>query len=85
MLWLWLPARIEQIRGMRTASRVLAFPASAERQRLLAMRAAFGLPYGRLLAYTPDPLGDLAAGRYEALVRAAFEDVGLTAPASPRR
>jgi hypothetical protein len=80
VLWLWLPARIDQIRRMRTASGVLAFPTSPERERLLAMRAAFALPYGRLLTYTPDPLGDLAAGRYEALVRAAYEDAGLVAP-----
>jgi hypothetical protein len=44
------------------------------------MRAAFALPYGRLLEYTRDPLGDLAAGRYDALVAAALDEAGLRAP-----
>ena len=34
-----------------------------------------------LQRYTADPLGDLAAGRYDALVDAALEEAGL----SPRR
>jgi hypothetical protein len=41
------------------------------------MRAAFGLPYGQLLRYTEDPIGDLAADRYEPLVEAVLEDAGL--------
>jgi hypothetical protein len=41
------------------------------------MRAAFSLPYGQLLAWTDDPLGDLAEGRYDRLVNAALEDAGL--------
>jgi hypothetical protein len=41
------------------------------------MRAAFSLPYGQLLQYTRDPLGDLEDGRYDALVAAALEDAGL--------
>jgi hypothetical protein len=41
------------------------------------MRAAFGLPYGELLRFTKDPLGDLEAGRYDALVAAELEQVGL--------
>jgi hypothetical protein len=54
-----------------------------ERRRLLAMRAAFALPYGQLLKFTSDPLGDLKAERYDDLVRAALEDAGLRGPASP--
>jgi hypothetical protein len=77
LLWLWLPSRIAEVGRLREASRVLQLPGSADRERLVAMRAAFSLPYGQLLAYTPDPLGDLAEGRYDALVRAAFEDAGL--------
>jgi len=41
------------------------------------MRAAFSLPYGDLLRFTRDPLGDLEAERYDPLVTAAFEEVGL--------
>jgi hypothetical protein len=77
LLTRWLPGRIEQIRRLRGASQVLGDQASPERRRLLAMRAAFSLPYGQLLAYTPDPLGDLEDGRYDALVAAALEDAGL--------
>jgi hypothetical protein len=74
-----LPRRIALARRLTTASRVLADPTAPERRELIAMRAAFSLPYGQLLEYTPDPLGDLAAGRYDALVAAALEDVGLRA------
>lgn len=71
-----LPPRIRQIRQLTDASRVLREPVG-ERRRLLAMRAAFALPYGQLLRYTDDPIGDLAAERYEPLVQAVLEDVGL--------
>ena len=47
-----------------------------ERRRLVAMRAASG-SYGDLLRYTKDPLGDLEAGRYDALVAAELEQAGL--------
>lgn len=73
----WLPGRTTQIRKLRAASEVLGDKATPERRRLLAMRAAFSLPYGQLLAYTRDPLGDLESGRYDALVAAALEDAGL--------
>ena len=77
VLALWLPGRIAQVRRLTAASRALADPASPDRRRLIAMRAAFSLPYGQLLEYTRDPLGDLAAERYDGLVAAAFDDVGL--------
>jgi hypothetical protein len=82
LLTRWLPGRIEQVRKLRAASTVLGERATPERRRLLAMRAAFSLPYGQLLAYTRDPLGDLEDGRYDALVAAALEDAGLRAPSS---
>jgi hypothetical protein len=70
-----VPARLAEVRQLTAAERVLVTgEASAQ---TLAMRAAFGLPYGQLLAYTPDPLGDLEAGRYDALVEAVLEDAGL--------
>jgi hypothetical protein len=76
-----LPPRIELARRVTAASRALSQPDSEERRRVVAMRAAFALPYGTLLRYTRDPLGDLAAGRYDALVEAAFDDAGLRSPA----
>jgi hypothetical protein len=78
-----LPQRIALVRRLTTASRVLATPEEPERRELIAMRAAFSLPYARLLEYTPDPFGDLAARRYDALVAAALEDVGLRARLAP--
>jgi hypothetical protein len=73
----WLPGRVGQIRRLQEAELVVGNEATPERRRLLAMRAAFSLPYGQLLRHTPDPLGDLASERYDALVDAALEDVGL--------
>src|SRR4051794_6773632 len=72
-----LPERIEQVRKLSTAERVLDTHGEDERRRLVAMRAAFALPYETLLAYTRDPLGDLAAGRYQPLIEAIAEDAGL--------
>lgn len=76
----WLPGRVAQVRRLREAELVVGDHATPERRRLLAMRAAFSLPYGQLLAHTPDPLGDLASERYDALIAAALEDVGLRPP-----
>jgi hypothetical protein len=77
LLLLWtLPPRIRQVRRLNSAARALG-DLSPERRRLLAMRAAFGLPYGQLLRFTKDPLGDLEAGRYDALVAAELDQVGL--------
>jgi len=73
----WLPARVNQVRALTAAHRALVGAADPERRRLLAYRAAFGLPYATLLRHTRDPLGDLAAGRLDALVAAAREDAGL--------
>jgi hypothetical protein len=74
-VWHFLPPRLAQIRRLREADRVLR----GAPERELAMRAAFALPYGRLLAFTDDPLGDLAAARYDRLVAAAFDDAGVRA------
>ena len=73
----FLPPRIAQVRKLGAAHRVLDAGESEERRRLLAQRAAFGLPYATLLRYTDDPLGDLEAGRTGALIAAAREDAGL--------
>jgi len=78
LLLLWaLPPRVRQVRRLNAAVRILQEPDSAARRKLIAMRAAFGLPYGELLRFTQDPLGDLEAGRYDALVAAELEQAGL--------
>jgi hypothetical protein len=68
-----LPPRVAQARRLTAAQRVLL----GGDERLLARRAAFGLPYATLLRHTRDPLGDLQAGRHDALVAAVLEDAGL--------
>ena len=82
VLLLWrLPPRLAQLRRLNAAASVLRDPVAPGRLELIASRAAFSLPYGTLLRYTKDPLGDLDAGRYDALVRAELEESGLRPPA----
>jgi hypothetical protein len=78
-----LPGRIRQVRSLTAASTVLANAALPMMRQVLASRAAFGLPYDVLLRYTRDPFGDLAAGRWDALVSATLQEAGL--PAVPTR
>jgi hypothetical protein len=73
VLWHFLPRRLAQVRRLTIATRALR----GAPQRELAMRAAFSLPYERLLLFTDDPLGDVGAGRYERLVAAVLDDAGL--------
>jgi hypothetical protein len=80
VLLILVPPRLCQIRRLTAAGAVLVEIGDPERRRLLAMRAAFGLSYGALLAHTRDPLGDLAHGRYDPLVAAALEDAGIRSP-----
>ena len=84
MVLLWVvPRRVARVRRMSAAASLLGDPAGGERRRLLAMRAAFGLPVEKLLPYTPDPIGALAEGDHEPLLRALFEDAGLRLPVRP--
>ena len=80
VLLVLVPPRLRQIRQLGAASAALVDTSDPERRRLLAMRAAFGLPYGTLVGYTRDPLGDLADGRYDLLVAAALDDAGIRQP-----
>jgi len=80
-----VPDRLHEARGLTAAARAIGPALTPERERTLAERAAFGLPYERLLRYSPDPLGDLEAGRYDALVSAALDDAGLRPPRVERR
>ena len=74
----YLPNRWSQVVRLTAAHRVLGDGRAVDSHpRLIAMRAAFGLPYDTLVRYTDDPFGDLEAGRYRALVEAAHEEAGL--------
>jgi len=72
-----VPPRVRQIRQLTAAAAALIDTHDPERRELLAMRAAFGLSYLTLLRYTRDPLGDLAAGRFDPPVAAALDDAGV--------
>jgi len=52
-------------------------PHGAQIERALAMRAFTRLDYSTLLEYTPDPVGDWAAGRHDGLARAELASEGL--------
>jgi len=80
----YLPERVESVRRLTAASQAIGTALTPERERSLAMRAAFGLPYERLVRFTPDPLGDLEAGRHDGLVAAALDDAGLRPAAGQR-
>lgn len=82
LLWA-VPRRVLRARRLSASARALGDAQGNERRRLLAMRAAFGLPYETLLAYSPDPIGALADGDYQPLVTALFEEAGLRAPSPP--
>jgi hypothetical protein len=73
----YVPDRIAEVRRLTAAARAIGPALTPERERTLAMRAAYGLPYERLVRYTRDPLADLENGRYDALVAAALDDAGL--------
>jgi len=70
------PRRARQFWRLNAAGRILHAD-TEEQRRLLAMRAAFSLPYGTLIAHTRDPIGDLSRGEYDGLLAALYEDSGL--------
>jgi hypothetical protein len=76
LLVLTVPARIRQVRELNASERLLD-TSTEERRRLIAMRAAFSLPAAELARHTRDPIGDLASGRYGALIAAAYDEAGL--------
>jgi hypothetical protein len=78
LLALWLPGRVRQARSLTAAHQVIArIPLDPDRERELARRAAYSLPYAALLAHTSDPVGDLLAGRHEGLLAALSEDADV--------
>ncbi len=80
LLVFFIPLRALQIRGLTAARRALDGTVGPERRRLLAMRAAFGLPWTDLRPYSADPIGDLEAGRLDPLVAALYAEAGLRPP-----
>jgi hypothetical protein len=81
LLALTVPGRIREIRELNATDRLLDI-SSEDRRRLVAMRAAFSLPAADLARHTRDPLGDLAAGRYDPLIDAAYDEAGLVRTAA---
>jgi hypothetical protein len=79
----YLPERLASVRRLTAAARALGPVLTPERERSLAARAAYGLPYERLMRFSSDPLGDLEAGRYDGLVAAALDDAGLRPATRP--
>lgn len=77
LLALYLPRRVSRIRTASVASSLLRVDGDPERERLLAMRAAFGLPLDQLARFSDDPIGDLRAGRHDQLIAALRDDAGL--------
>jgi hypothetical protein len=77
LLWGYLPDRVAEVRRLTAAARAIGPSLTRERERTLALRAAYGLPYERLGRYTRDPFADLESGRYDGLVAAALDDAGL--------
>jgi hypothetical protein len=75
----WRVARLRRVRAAHQAIRTGTDLSDADTRRMLAMRAVSRLDYADLLDYTPDPLGDWSAGRYEALARAELASQGLDA------
>jgi len=79
-----VPWRVRRARALTAARTVLAGWQDPRTAAVVASRAAYSLPYQTLLAHTADPFGDLAAGRYDALVAAALTDAGLSAAGGQR-
>lgn len=80
--WLtrYVPWRWERLRRLRAAHRAIRTAprdVNTTIERVLAMRAVTRIEYATLLAYTPDPLGDWAAGRHDRLARAELASAGL--------
>ena len=80
-LFRYVPWRWERLQRLRAAHRAIrrapTHLADPQVKRLLASRAVHRLDWEELLEYTPDPLGDWAAGRHDRLVQAELASAGL--------
>lgn len=70
-----LPGRIALVLELTAAQKALR----GAPEQILAQRAAFSLPLRTLTRHTPDPFGDLAAGRHARLLAALTADAGIRA------
>lgn len=75
------PQRVRQVRRLEASRRLLGDVSEPQRRQLLATRAALTLPPEVLARYSTDPIGDLAAGRFDHLLAALFDHLGV----EPRR
>jgi hypothetical protein len=80
--WLmrYLPWRLERLGRLRAAHKAIRVRPKVSDEaiaKILAGRAVYNLTYEELLQHSDDPLGDLASGRYDRLVRAELEKSGL--------
>ncbi len=74
----YLPLRVARVREVRAVRRALrGRPGDPHLLALLATRAARNLSYCDLLELSPDPLGDIAAGRYQVFAEAELRRLGL--------
>jgi hypothetical protein len=91
--WLnrYLPWRIERFRRLNAGARVIrrgavlaAEGGNRQLDEILASRALHRLDYADLLAFTPDPFGDWHSGRFDRLIQAELESIGLVRATPPR-
>ena len=80
LLAFFAPLRGLQIRRLTLGAQALGPAPSAERRRLLAERAAFGMSWADLRPFSRDPIGDLEAHNYGPLLAALYADAGLRPP-----
>jgi len=74
----WRAARLAELRSATTAIRNRPRGVTRESiDRLLASRAIHRMSWDELLVHSRDPLGEFAAGRYQALAKAELASVGL--------
>jgi hypothetical protein len=73
--WRW--ARIRQLRAAYRVIRIAPTVTPGKVEEALAMRALARLEYSELLEFTPDPIGDWVARRFDRLARAELASVGL--------
>ena len=84
--WLlrYLPWRYARWERLNAGDRVIRQGArdvsAADVERVLAGRAINRMEYDDLLDFTPDPIGDFVAGRFDRLAAAELASTGLRAP-----